>query len=143
MKKCFKCLCEKPLEAFYPHSKMKDGRLNKCKDCTKRDASENRQKNLERIRSYDRMRAAMPHRVAAQEARQKRWLAEHQDRRKAQIRLGNAVRDKKIVPWPVCEIPECNCKPEAHHSDYSRPLMVTWLCRAHHMQAHALTRKTA
>lgn len=41
-KRCFKCLCELPLEAFYKHAMMGDGHLNKCKDCTKKDTKANR-----------------------------------------------------------------------------------------------------
>lgn len=40
MKQCFKCGTVKPLDQFYKHSKMGDGRLNKCIDCTKKDVSE-------------------------------------------------------------------------------------------------------
>jgi hypothetical protein len=40
MKICFKCLKEKELMCFYKHSRMADGHLNKCKDCTKKDAKE-------------------------------------------------------------------------------------------------------
>ena len=37
MKVCFKCGIEKELGSFYVHKAMKDGHLNKCIDCTKKD----------------------------------------------------------------------------------------------------------
>jgi hypothetical protein len=148
MKRCFKCLCEKPLDEFYRHSQMGDGRLNKCKDCTKKDVSQHRQENLERVRSYDRMRGSMPHRVAARQEYQKtpqgkaalkraheKYKVTHAKRRKAQVAVSNAVRDGRLSKQP-CWV--CGEKAEAHHPDYDRPLDVIWLCQPHHKQAHAL-----
>lgn len=46
-KKCFKCGIEQPLENYYKHSQMSDGRLNKCKNCNKKDVSLNYLKKID------------------------------------------------------------------------------------------------
>ena len=42
-KTCFKCNLEKKLEDFYKHPQMPDGRVNKCKECNKKDTRDNYQ----------------------------------------------------------------------------------------------------
>lgn len=154
MKVCFKCGISKPLDDFYKHGQMKDGRLNKCKECTKNDATKHRIERIYYYRAYDKQRASAPHRAQARKdysrseagrlshARAlKRQRVKYPDKYRARTTFWNAVRDGKVVPWPVCCVPECNSKPEAHHPDYSRPLDVVWLCSVHHKQVHAMANK--
>jgi hypothetical protein len=35
-----------------------------------------------------------------------------------------------------CQVAGCANKAEMHHIDYSKPLLVEWLCRAHHLEEH-------
>jgi hypothetical protein len=143
--RCKHCSQDKAADCFYKSSP------SKCKDCVKAAVNQHRQANLERVRAYDRMRGSQSHRVAARaeyrktpayaqshEAAALRWSAKHPERRKASHIVGNAVRDGRLIPWPVCALPECDGKPQGHHPDYSRPLDVVWLCDTHHKQAHAL-----
>ena len=141
MKKCFKCKEEKELTEFYKHGAMQDGRLGKCKQCTKQDVARHRSENLSEIREYDRRRSLLPHRRERNREVTAAWRAANPERRAAQLALLAAVKKGEVTPWPVCAMPECDGKPEAHHPDYSRPLDVVWLCSAHHKQAHAETRR--
>lgn len=142
MKQCFKCKATLPLAEFYRHAAMADGYLNKCKTCTKQDAHQHRHgEGRERVLDYDRKRSRLPHRTALRRAVSLDWMTNHPKERRAQNILSRAVRSGKVIPWEVCAVSDCDRKPEAHHPDYDAPLSVVWLCRAHHMQAHALMRK--
>lgn len=140
MKTCFKCLTAKPLTEFYRHARMADGRLGKCKDCTKADVKKHRQENWEAIRAYDRLRASQPHRVATRSRIVAEYTAKFPNRKKANTAVSNAVRDGRLKKQP-CWV--CGCKAVAHHPDYDRPLDVVWLCQPHHKQTHALISEPA
>lgn len=135
LKRCFKCLEEKPLDGFYKHSEMKDGRLNKCIACTKKDVAKHRQENWESVRAYDRMRASQPHRVAARQRIVAAYEERFPNRKKANVAVGNAIKAGRIKKQP-CWV--CGSNAVAHHPDYDRPLDVVWLCQPHHKQAHAM-----
>lgn len=134
-KQCFKCGVTKAVDAFYKHSRMKDGHLNKCISCTKNDVSNHRLENIERIRSYDRMRSSMPSRKQKLKQNFEKWRDAHPLERKAQIIVGNAIQRQKLKKQPCFVCGET--KVDAHHPDYSRPLDVIWLCRPHHIKLHA------
>jgi hypothetical protein len=53
-KVCFKCGKKKPLSEFYKHKGMKDGHLNKCKECAKKDSRNNHRTSSKYEDSYDK-----------------------------------------------------------------------------------------
>lgn len=130
LKQCFKCGQSKELADFYKHSKMADGHLNKCKECTKSDVAEHRLKNIDRIRAYDRERGNRQateylngyRRIKPKIAKAYGMVAYH-------LRKGHIVQ----LPCEICGSVES----VAHHDDYDYPLSIRWLCQAHHKQWHA------
>lgn len=130
MKKCFKCQKELPLTDFYKHKQMADGHLNKCKTCAKKDVHNHRDKNIERIREYDRNRGNRQ----TKEYRDS-WEAKYPNKRKAITMVNNAIRDKRLFKEP-CEVCGTEERLHAHHDDYLKPLNVRWLCASHHRQWH-------
>ena len=141
MKTCFKCGIEKPRSDFYAHPMMADGLLGKCKGCTKLDMRIDRH-TKPRVRAYDRERANLPHRIALRELVVRKWRQEHPDRVKAHTMTSNAVRDGKIAKATECEGCGIPKRLEAHHPDYSRPLLVVWLCKPCHAIADKIRRIT-
>ena len=134
MKKCFKCKTVKPLSEFYKHNEMADGHLNKCKSCTKKDVGEHREKNIEKIRAYDRDRGKNKNRIEAQVQITKAWREEDKRRAKAHSAVARAIRRGELVRQP-CE--SCSHTTSvAHHDDYDKPLAVRWLCQACHKHHH-------
>jgi len=134
-KVCFKCKEEKSLMEYYRHTKMKDGHLNKCKACARKDVGEHREGNIDKIREYDRQRGKLPHRIKLSTETTKRLREQFPHIYKAQTAVNNAVRDGRLIRPDVCS--SCRKKGrqiEGHHDDYSKPLEVEWLCSACHKQ---------
>ena len=134
LKTCFKCNQEKPVSEFYKHPKMGDGHLGKCKECTKKDVHEHREKNIEKIREYDRERSKLSHRKEKANSISRKWYKEDSRRLKCHNAIRRAVKSGVVIVKP-CII--CGSeKSVAHHEDYDKPLDVIWLCQLHHIQLH-------
>jgi len=133
MKTCFKCGDEKDIEEFYLHPQMSDGRLGKCKECTKTDVTKNRNKNIDRVRAYDRQRGS---RMTAEDVR--KYRAENPEKYKAHCISNNAVRDGRLISPGSCEGIDCDSEGRLHkhHNDYSKPIEVRWLCPVCHSGEH-------
>lgn len=132
MKTCFSCKQTKEIENFYKHSGMADGRLGKCKECSKRDSRKNRKEKVDFYRDYDKKRGARQ-----TEQYRKNWRAKNKQKYKAHIITNNALKNKIITRQP-CEICSQDLNVHAHHDDYLQPLNVRWLCPIHHKEWHDL-----
>jgi len=135
-KRCFKCNMVKPINDFYTHPRMKDGRLGKCKECTKKDVATLREKDSEQSREKDRSRYQIKKKnkvyMANRVKRNRLW------RTPEKVMAHNAVHRKLKNPG-VCS--ECGSTKfvQGHHEDYSKPLEAIWYCSVCH---HKFTRPT-
>jgi len=145
MKTCFKCHKTLSISKFYCHPRMKDGHLNKCIECTKKDVAERIKDKTENdiewiIEERERCR------IKSEKARSRgigsksnqemkaKWIRSNPVKKAAHIILKNAVKNGRISRKP-CEV--CgNHKSHAHHEDYLQPFDVIWLCPKHHGQRH-------
>lgn len=136
MKCCSKCGALKAIDAFQVRLASHDGLTAACKAClSARDKARESVERAEKRREYQRTDAGR----AAHQRALKASAARLPERARARRMFGNAVRDGRVMRWPVCAVYTCSGRPEAHHPDYSRPLDVVWLCNPHHRAAHALT----
>lgn len=147
-KKCFKCKEIKLLSEFYKHKQMKDGHLNKCKECAKIDIRKNYFKNHDYYVDYDKKRSQLPHRVEARikyasenkekvYQAKKRWDEKNKHKKAAHSKVQKAIIKGIIIKPDECQ--KCKTisnKIEGHHRDYSKPLDVIWLCKKCHTAEH-------
>ena len=108
MKTCTKCGNIKSDSEFYSALKGKNGIMSWCKVC-----------HLGMAKRYvEKLNAERPF------------------MRRAQNTLNNRIKAGKIQRPGHCS--KCNkeCFPDGHHTNYSRPLDVVWLCKSCHKRIH-------
>lgn len=136
MKQCFKCQRELPIDEFYVHPRMADGHLGKCKECTKKDARayarthradcNERQKNW-----HQRHRVEMRDKLA-------HWRSAHRERSRSYCQVHRAIGTGKVSRPAACQECGATVRLHAHHSDYTKPLDVRFLCPLCHKIAHGM-----
>lgn len=166
MKKCRKCGIEKMLSEFPKHKSLKDGHRAQCIACyrVKRDAwekdnhekklqlrTEYRERNREKIRLSDQtMYASNPekHRQRMRKSVDKYLGSKGKETRKkhreenpelyeAWKQYQSAIKKGILIRPESCQICGKNCsRIEGHHSDYSKPLDVIWVCKTCHRHIH-------
>jgi hypothetical protein len=152
MKRCRRCGKPKPLEDFYRHPQMRDGRMNICKVCHRAAVRANRRRRIDYYREFDRQRANQPYRVEARRQYQTTAAyklshaisaAKYREHNPQMVRAWNAVakaKAKGTLKQKPCAL--CGSKnSEAHHPDHGDPLCVSWLCPRCHNSNHAHQRE--
>jgi hypothetical protein len=91
---------------------------------------------LDCCREYQREYARLNRDPARHRESQSRYRARHREKLHAHELLRSVVRSGRMVVPIWCQRCGCVTKLEAHHSDYSKPLAVDWLCSICHGLAH-------
>ena len=155
---CRTCGILKSIDEYYRLSRMKDGHLNSCINCTIERVKRHRELNIEKIKEYDRNRPNKKERTKIdierkrllklsdpikyneiERNRSKKYNEKYPEKHKAHCLINNSIRDGKFesLPCSICG----ELKAQAHHDDYSKPLDVIWLCTKHHSERHIYLRE--
>lgn len=119
---CSKCGAEKSLAAFPPRKSVASGYDRRCRECI------NAQRNAD------------PVQVARNRDRVARHILTPESVKRARVRrkTRRAVESGKLLRSDTCLACGERGSIQAHHTDYSRPYDVEWLCRTCHMARHRM-----
>lgn len=123
-KQCFKCGRILPLSDFYVHSRMADGHLNKCKECTKKDVK----KDYER-HSSDPKWIEKERRRGREKFRRLGYKGRYRRTRDLCPESANISRALRNRGYDTKE-------KEAHHWNYNEPYSIFLLSRRAHKRIH-------
>lgn len=148
-KKCYKCHKIKPVSSFSRNRAMPSGLSSGCKLCMraakrkwhqKNKASENAKARRYYYAHHERCLANHRRYSKTEYARRcnhiyiLRSIQKHRWKLKARIETKKAIYHGILKKQP-CQV--CGSKKShVHHLDYTKPLLIEWLCRKHHMERH-------
>ena len=159
---CTGCHELKPLSEFYKQKLGKYGKKSKCKSCAKEQKRIWAESNRDRINKGNRRRylqnieSEREHRRAYRLSDKRiditrnmviQYAKNNPEKARAGSAIHNELRSGRMVKPSVCE--HCGNEPEkthilqGHHSDYTKPLEVVWLCPRCHAIEHRRLRAEA
>lgn len=138
MKKCSRCNQEKRDSDFYKDRRTPSGLKCQCKKCHSLTSIATRDPEKTRDRNRDYMRRARERNPIKFREREVAYSRKRKlnDNMRARYRLNRAIISGVVVKPHACSRCGRNLKLNAHHSDYSRPLDVVWLCTECHGIEH-------
>jgi hypothetical protein len=139
VKHCISCNQDKPLDSFYQDAKASDKKMSWCKDCVKANAKKHCQlygrKRSIKKRHYPNNAWKLKHPGKVKACRDN-WKRLNADIEKQHSKVFRAIRSGRLKRSEVCTFCRRIGKTQAHHSDYSKPLEVLWLCHSCHQLIH-------
>lgn len=136
-KQCIKCKQIKPLRDFSKKNSAKSGAQSACKICVSIQQSTYYEKNRERLSQQQRK-----NRTDKTREYEKKYNKKNKAKRYAHRKAQYAI-EKGLLPKQT----HCSCcgletnQLVKHHSDYSKPLVITWLCNPCHGIYHRINSK--
>lgn len=135
-KECFKCLRALPMSEFYDHPAMGDGKLGKCKECTKKDVHDRYVLTRKERSLYEAKRYKDPRRRAYVNEQLRLLRIRYPEKAKAWAAVARAVRSGKLIRG-ACVHCGATKRIQGHHDDYYKPLDVRWVCfKCHREREH-------
>lgn len=144
MKKCGKCLKSKQETEFYRHSK--DGYQSQCKSCRRlanklhNRTPKRKAKNKEAVKKWAKTKGSKYYKRADVRKRKAELAKKYREDPKLRSKhLARWIVSRAIKSGNLERLPCSGCgglQAQAHHSDYSKPLMIVWLCRKCHQEVH-------
>lgn len=134
---CRLCRRELPFEKLIPQADCLYGYQARCRECEAKKARERYKKNPHKhiLRKVEYLKTERG--KQSQYGVTKRQMVKYPEKSRARARLRYALKAGTIRKPDACQSCEATGQRiEGHHDDYSKPLVVLWLCPSCHRERH-------
>jgi hypothetical protein len=138
-KKCPSCLRDLPLEHFYYCPTAADGHESWCAECKQAQSRTYRNDHPDLYQQYYKANNGKPERKIKYATYRRNWGIVGTKKYNARRAAHSALKSGLLHREP-CYFCGSTRDMEMHHPDYSRPLMVYWLCRKCHRRLDGMMR---
>ena len=134
MQKCTRCKVEKPFDEFNKDKSRGKGYSYTCRVCASRSGRSYYENNRDKVLENTR-RVYQAGKIRIRE-RAKIYAKDNPEKRKAKSMIRHALNMGRMIKPSTCSVCPESRNLDAHHDDYSQPLVIRWLCRSCHITHH-------
>ena len=137
MRKCTRCKIEKEETEFHVQWRNNRNRYypcRHCRECDKKLCAEYYKNNREKL--IKKTAEWVKNNPERDKENRKNYFDNNRQKIYARGEVAYRLRLGEIVKPKNCENCEIEKKLSAHHTDYSKPLDIQWLCKECHLEKH-------